>query len=170
MASGCVVKEVKSDKILEASTVPKTYDYWNPSKRNLSDMNFLQTLKDFNKDHIKIEIINKFRKEFLPYKDFKPHVVAKASSAAECFYKWIIAMDVYDGVAKGVASLRILIQNPQGFILLDITKFLSQEKTPVTIDLGKVEVHSDAKMYLSGCESDAKCSEEICNKIAVINV
>ncbi|XP_066246851.1 dynein axonemal heavy chain 7-like [Euwallacea similis] len=390
MASVCVIKEVKPDKIPDASTGRKTYDYWGPSKRILGDMNFLQTLKDFDKDHIKLEIINKIRKEFLPHKDFKPHVVAKASSAAEGLCKWIIAMDMYDKVAKEVApkkvkldkaekeyaqtmrvlnekkeevvrieeklaqlnllldeavkkqvklqsevdlcnrklssaqkligglggerqrwseaaerlqrhlddlpgdallscalvaylpqlsqqkrnekllvfrnfienlqipitkreyfkfsallantskvetwiengllpseffienalilynskfhcliidpefqaqqwiikteagnnllqtkltfndflpqlkysltqGLRILIKDPQGFIPLYLTEFLSQEKSPVIIDLEEVEVHSDAKTYLIGCKSNAKYSEEICSKITVIN-
>nr|CAD7201446.1 unnamed protein product [Timema douglasi] len=58
-------------------------DYWGPSKRILGDMYFLQSLKDFDKDNIAPAIMKKIRSEFLPNKDFKPHVVAKASSAAE---------------------------------------------------------------------------------------
>ncbi|CAG9772248.1 unnamed protein product [Ceutorhynchus assimilis] len=103
MASVCVIKDVKPDRIPDPSTGRKTIDYWGPSKRILGDMNFLQTLKDFDKDHIKPEIMVKIRKEYLPHKDFKPHVVAKASSAAEGLCKWIIAMDMYDRVAKEVA-------------------------------------------------------------------
>ncbi|KAL1514308.1 hypothetical protein ABEB36_003585 [Hypothenemus hampei] len=103
MASVCVVKEVKPDRIPEPSTGRKFLDYWGPSKRILGDLNFLQSLKDFDKDHIKPEIIAKIRKDYLPHKDFKPQVVAKASSAAEGLCKWIIAMDMYDRVAKEVA-------------------------------------------------------------------
>ncbi|KAJ8927093.1 hypothetical protein NQ314_020365, partial [Rhamnusium bicolor] len=103
MAAVCVIKDVKPDRLPDPSTGRKTIDYWGPSKRILGDMNFLQTLKDFDKDHIKPEIIAKIRKEYLPHKDFKPHVVAKASSAAEGLCKWIIAMDMYDKVAKEVA-------------------------------------------------------------------
>lgn len=66
-------------------------------------MNFLQCLKDFDKDNIKPDIMAKLRKEYLPHKDFKPNIVAKASSAAEGLCKWIIAMDMYDRVNKVVA-------------------------------------------------------------------
>lgn len=66
-------------------------------------MNFLQGLKDFDKENIKPEIMLKLRKEYLPNKDFKPSIVAKASSAAEGLCKWIIAMDMYDRVNKVVA-------------------------------------------------------------------
>ncbi|RZC36870.1 DHC N2, MT and/or AAA 6 domain containing protein [Asbolus verrucosus] len=103
MAAVCVIKDVKPDRIPDPSTGRKTIDYWGPSKRILGDMNFLQTLKDFDKDHIKPEIMVKIRKDYLPHKDFKPHTVAKASSAAEGLCKWIIAMDMYDKVAKEVA-------------------------------------------------------------------
>lgn len=103
MASVCVIKDVKPDRIPDPSTGRKSLDYWGPSKRILGDMNFLQTLKDFDKDHIKPEVMTKIRKDYLPHKDFKPHVVAKASSAAEGLCKWIIAMDMYDRVAKEVA-------------------------------------------------------------------
>ncbi|KAH0814233.1 hypothetical protein GEV33_008564 [Tenebrio molitor] len=103
MAAVCVIKDVKPDRIPDPSTGRKTIDYWGPSKRILGDMNFLQTLKDFDKDNIKPEIMVKIRKDYLPHKDFKPHTVAKASSAAEGLCKWIIAMDMYDKVAKEVA-------------------------------------------------------------------
>ena len=63
-------------------------------------MYFLQSLKEFDKDDIAPSIMKKIRTEYLPNKDFKPSVVAKASSAAEGLCKWVIAMDMYDKVAK----------------------------------------------------------------------
>ncbi|EDW33119.1 GL16213 [Drosophila persimilis] len=55
------------------------------------------------KDNIPVEIMKRIRKEFIPNKDFDPKVVAKASSAAKGLCQWIIAMDMYDDVAKVVA-------------------------------------------------------------------
>jgi len=43
------------------------------------------------------------RKTYLPDPNFKPPIVAKASSAAEGLCKWIIALDMYDQVIKVVA-------------------------------------------------------------------
>lgn len=63
-------------------------------------MYFLQSFKDFDKDNIPHAIMKKIRTEYLPNKDFKPSVVSKASSAAEGLCKWVIAMDMYDRVAK----------------------------------------------------------------------
>lgn len=103
MAAVCVMKDVKADRMPDPATGKMVMDFWGPSKRVLGDMNFLQSLKDFDKDHIPIATILKIRKEYLPHKDFKPEIVAKASSAAEGLCKWIIAMDLYDNVAREVA-------------------------------------------------------------------
>ncbi|KAK9875370.1 hypothetical protein WA026_007765 [Henosepilachna vigintioctopunctata] len=103
LAAVCIIKDIKPDRVPDPATGRVVLDYWGPSKKMLGDMNFLQNLKDFDKDNIKPEIINRIRKEFLPNKDFKPEIVAKASSAAEGLCKWIIAMDKYDKVWKIVA-------------------------------------------------------------------
>lgn len=103
MAAVCVMKDVKPDRVTDPATGNKVMDYWGPSKRVLGDMYFLQQLKDFDKDNIRPDIMAKIRKEYLPNKVFKPEIVAKASSAAEGLCKWIIAMDMYDKVAKEVA-------------------------------------------------------------------
>nr|CAD7589258.1 unnamed protein product [Timema genevievae] len=110
MAAVCVMKDVKPDRILDAASGRRVMDYWGPSKRILGDMYFLQSLKDFDKDNIAPAIMKKIRSEFLPNKDFKPHVVAKASSAAEGLCKWVIAMDMYDAVAKEVAPKKAKLE------------------------------------------------------------
>lgn len=43
------------------------------------------------------------RKVYIPNSNFKPQVVAKASSAAKGLCMWIIALDTYDKVLKFVA-------------------------------------------------------------------
>lgn len=79
------------------------FDYWGPSKRLLGDLNFLQKLKDYDKDNIAPQIMATIRKTYLPDPNFKPSIIAKASSAAEGLCKWIIALDMYDKVIKVVA-------------------------------------------------------------------
>lgn len=75
-------------------------DFWAPSKRLLGDIQFLQKLKEFDKDHIPPDRINKVRLEYLPNKNFAPNIVAKASRAARGVCKWIIALDKYDTIMK----------------------------------------------------------------------
>lgn len=109
MAAVCVMKSILPDKVPDP-TGKKVLDYWGPSKRLLGDMQFLQNLKEYDKDNIKPEIMVKIRKEFIPHKDFKPEIVAKASSAAEGLCKWVIAMDLYDAVAKIVAPKKAKLE------------------------------------------------------------
>lgn len=69
----------------------------------MGDINFLQRLKEYDKDNIPSQIMAIIRKTYLPDPNFKPPIVAKASSAAEGLCKWIIALDMYDKVIKVVA-------------------------------------------------------------------
>ena len=110
MAAVCVMKDVKPDRLNDPSTGGKILDFWGPSKRILGDMNFLQSLKDFDKDNIKPDIMVKIRRDYLTHRLFKPQIVAKASSAAEGLCKWIIAMDMYDRVAKEVAPKKAKLE------------------------------------------------------------
>lgn len=110
MAAVCVIKGAPPDRINDPTTGKKILDFWGPSKKLLGDMQFLQLLKDFDKDNINPEIMKKIRKDYIPHKNFKPHIVAKASSAAEGLCKWIIAMDLYDAVAKIVAPKRARLE------------------------------------------------------------
>ncbi|XP_072866108.1 dynein axonemal heavy chain 12 isoform X6 [Chlorocebus sabaeus] len=101
MAAVCVMKDIKPEKISDPSgTGGKILDYWGPSKKLLGDMNFLRDLKEYDKDNIPVTVMQKIRSEYLTNPEFDPPKVAKASSAAEGLCKWIMAMEVYDRVAK----------------------------------------------------------------------
>lgn len=111
MAAVCVMKGIPPDKIPDPNNPgKKMFDFWGPSKRVLGDMSFLESLRNFDKDNIPIETMKKIRKEYLSNKDFKPHIIAKASAAAEGLCKWIIAMDMYDAVAKVVAPKKAKLE------------------------------------------------------------
>uniref|UniRef100_A0A8D3BVT1 Dynein axonemal heavy chain 12 n=1 Tax=Scophthalmus maximus TaxID=52904 RepID=A0A8D3BVT1_SCOMX len=114
MSAVCVMKDIKPDKIADpAGTGKKILDYWGPSKKLLGDMNFLRDLKDYDKDHIPVPVMQKIRSEYMTNPDFDPSIVAKASSAAEGLCKWIKAMEVYDRVAKVVAPKKANLQEAQ---------------------------------------------------------
>ncbi|XP_041984652.1 dynein axonemal heavy chain 12 [Aricia agestis] len=111
MAAVCVMKGIPPDKIPDPNNPgKKMLDYWGPSKRILGDMAFLDSLRNFDKDNIPVATMQKIRKEYLSHKDFKPHIIAKASTAAEGLCKWIIAMDMYDAVAKVVAPKKAKLE------------------------------------------------------------
>lgn len=103
MAAVCVMLNVSSERVVDPVTGRKSMDFWGPSKRVLGDMNFLQNLKDYDKDNISPPIMAIIKKTYMSDKNFMPHIVAKASSAAEGLCKWVRAMVSYDEVAKVVA-------------------------------------------------------------------
>ncbi|XP_028982603.1 dynein heavy chain 7, axonemal-like [Diachasma alloeum] len=103
MAAVCVMLNVSSDRVIDPVTGKKSMDYWGPSKRILGEMNFLQMLKDYDKDNIPASLMMVVKKTYMTDKSFMPHIVAKASSAAEGLCKWVRAMVSYDEVAKIVA-------------------------------------------------------------------
>ncbi|XP_063982735.1 dynein axonemal heavy chain 7-like [Diachasmimorpha longicaudata] len=103
MAAVCVMLNITSDRVIDPVTGKKSMDYWGPSKRILGEMNFLQILKDYDKDNIPATLMMVVKKTYMTDKSFMPHIVAKASSAAEGLCKWVRAMVSYDEVAKIVA-------------------------------------------------------------------
>lgn len=126
MAAVCVMKGVPPDRINDPSTGKKIVDYWGPSKRVLGDMGFLQSLKDYDKDDISPDIMKKIRKDFISHKDFQPHIVAKASSAAEGLCKWIKAIENFESVNTIVQPKKLKLQESKR--LLKATKRVLAEK------------------------------------------
>lgn len=103
MAAVCVMMGVAPDRTIDPATGKKFTDFWGPSKRILGDMNFLQNLKDYDKDNIAPAVMQIIKKTYMTDNSFMPLIVAKASSAAEGLCKWVRAMVSYDEVAKVVA-------------------------------------------------------------------
>ncbi|KAG5312033.1 DYH7 protein, partial [Pseudoatta argentina] len=100
MAAVCVMLGVPPDRSIDPTTGKKFTDFWSPSKRILGDMNFLQNLKDYDKDNIAPTVMQIIKKTYMTDNSFMPHIVVKASSAAEGLCKWVRAMVSYDEVAK----------------------------------------------------------------------
>lgn len=165
MAAVCVMKGVTPDKVADPATGKKVLDYWGPSKRLLGDMQFLQTLKDYDKDNIKADIIAKIRKEFISHKDFQPQIVAKASSAAEGLCKWIIAMDLYDAVAKIVAPKKAKLEEAKK--KYEETMILLTEKRELAAALEKKVFDLNMELELANAKKrDVEDEIEVCkNKL-----
>nr|AML30860.1 axonemal inner arm dynein heavy chain 4 [Marsilea vestita] len=105
MEAICVVLDVKPAKQPDGKG-GFVQDYWKPSVTLLNNRDFLQTLKEFDKDNIDPKIMSRVRQQYISNSDFTPERAANASAAAEGLCKWIIAMDKYDVVAKFVAPKR----------------------------------------------------------------
>ncbi|XP_057312411.1 dynein axonemal heavy chain 12-like isoform X2 [Hydractinia symbiolongicarpus] len=108
MSAICVMKDIKPDKVNDPSgSGKKIPEYWGPSLKLLGDMNFLNSLKEYDKDNIPVHVMKKIRAEYMTNPEFDPTKVRTASSAAEGLCKWVQAMEIYDRVAKVVAPKKI---------------------------------------------------------------
>ncbi|XP_069795725.1 dynein axonemal heavy chain 12 isoform X2 [Narcine bancroftii] len=137
MAAVCVMKLIKPEKINDPSgSGEKILDYWGPSKKLLGDMNFLKDLREYDKDNIPVAVMQKIRTEYVTNPDFDPQKVVKASSAAEGLCKWILAMEVYDRVAKVVAPKKARLNEAQRS-LAQTMEVLNQKRA----ELKEVEDH-----------------------------
>uniref|UniRef100_A0A8D1WK46 Dynein axonemal heavy chain 12 n=1 Tax=Sus scrofa TaxID=9823 RepID=A0A8D1WK46_PIG len=158
MAAVCVMKDIKPEKISDPSgTGGKILDYWGPSKKLLGDMNFLRDLREYDKDNIPVSFI-KIRGEYLTNPEFDPPKVAKASSAAEGLCKWIMAMEVYDRVAKVVAPKKARLTEAQKS-LAETMELLNQKREELTA----VEHHLEnlQRIFLEKTEEKARLEDQV---------
>ena len=110
MEAVCVALDVKPAKVPDpAGTGKKIDDYWAPSKLLLGEKDFVDRLRNYDKDNIEPRIIEKLREKYIADENFTPENAAKAASAAEGLCTWIGAMDSYDRVAKVVEPKKIAL-------------------------------------------------------------
>ncbi|KAG6798201.1 Dynein heavy chain 7, axonemal [Apis mellifera caucasica] len=105
MEAICILKDVKPEKVKtpEGDVVE---DYWKPSLRILTDIKFLDSLINFDKDNIPERIMTKIRTTILTNPNFDPERIRQVSTACEGLCKWVFALSEYDKVAKIVAPKR----------------------------------------------------------------
>ncbi|NXI39314.1 DYH7 protein, partial [Galbula dea] len=115
MEAVCILKGIKADRIPDpGGSGKKVEDFWGPAKRLLGDRRFLQSLHEYDKDNIPPAYMAIIRKQYLTNPDFVPDKIRNASTAAEGLCKWVIALDIYDVVAKNVAPKRLKLEEAEG--------------------------------------------------------
>ncbi|KAM4656706.1 dynein axonemal heavy chain 3 [Amazona ochrocephala] len=123
MESICVMKGAKPERKPDPSGSGKMVeDYWGPSRKLLSDLKFLESLKTYDKDNIPPAIMKKIREKFIDHPDFQPAVIKNVSSACEGLCKWVRAMEVYDRVAKVVAPKRERVKAAEELLEVQMQK------------------------------------------------
>lgn len=126
-------------------------------------MGFLQSLKDYDKDDINPDIMKKIRKDFIPHKDFQPHVVAKASSAAEGLCKWIKAIENFESVNTVVRPKKMKLAKSKE-LLKETRKFLA-EKRALAAELEAKVVGLNEELEKTNREKERTAVEvEICER------
>ncbi|XP_076766493.1 dynein heavy chain 3, axonemal [Xylocopa sonorina] len=109
MEAVCVLKGVKPDKVQDPATGQIVEDYWPASIKVLSDMRFLESLKNFDKDNIPPAYMKRIREKFINDRSFQPEAIKKVSTACEGLCKWVRALEVYDRVIKVVAPKQAML-------------------------------------------------------------
>uniref|UniRef100_A0A8C6IAI9 Dynein axonemal heavy chain 12 n=1 Tax=Mus spicilegus TaxID=10103 RepID=A0A8C6IAI9_MUSSI len=129
MAAVCVMKDIKPEKISDPSGTGG-----------------------------KVAVMQKIRSEYLTNPEFDPPKVAKASSAAEGLCKWIMAMEVYDRVAKVVAPKKARLAEAQRS-LAETMELLNQKRA----ELAQVEHHLEnlEKTFQEKTEEKAALEDQV---------
>ena len=118
----CILMDVKPD--------------WNESKKLLSQMDFMDLLKTYDKDNINPKIIKKVEKYFKDPR-FIPEEIKKQSSAAMCLCMWVRAMVMYDRVAKNIEPKKMALKEAEES-LAETMKQLNEKKAALQQVLDRV--------------------------------
>ncbi|CAG9466170.1 unnamed protein product [Pedinophyceae sp. YPF-701] len=104
MEAVCVMMGIKAARVQDPTgTGKKIEDFWEPSKKLLSDSTFIQQLKTYDRDNIPEKTITTIREKYIASEDFTVEKAANAAAAAAGLAKWVFAMSEYDRAAKIVA-------------------------------------------------------------------
>lgn len=113
MEAICILKGLKPTRIKDPDSGKMVDDFWETSKKMLMESDFLDSLKAYDKDNIKPEIIAKL-KPYVDSPDFDPALILKASKAAHGLCCWARAMEAYDRVAKVVGPKKLSLAGAEG--------------------------------------------------------
>lgn len=162
MEAVCVMKGVKHEKIKdkEGNTI---LDFWGPSKKLLSDMKFLQSLKDYDKDNIPEKVIKQIRKKFTVDPDFKPEIVKKSSVACMGICSWVCAMEVYERVAKVVAPKKAKLAESMAELAVQ-TELLQVKQAELKAVLDKLQALNDELALMVKKKDDLAANIKLCGE------
>jgi len=128
---------------------------WSGAKAMMSDLNFLKTLMEFDKDGIK----DKQAKELKTYtKDskFSPEEVIKISSAGGGLLKWVFAMIKYNEVARTVNPKRAAVSSAEKLLR---TKTNELAKTKIEVQQLSEELASLTEQFEEKTSNQKKLKE-----------
>ncbi|KAF5834888.1 hypothetical protein DUNSADRAFT_8192 [Dunaliella salina] len=162
MEAVCILKSLKPTKIKDPSTGRFVNDYWETSKKMLSDMNFLESLKLYDKDNIDPAIIEALQ-PLLKNPDFQPAKIKKVSQAAFGLCNWVRAMDTYDRVVKVVRPKKAALAQAEEQLAEVQTALAAKQAELAEVEgkLAELGLQLDAaKERKKNLEVDVKVCEE----------
>ncbi|XP_058892872.1 dynein axonemal heavy chain 3 [Kogia breviceps] len=164
MESICVMKGLRPERKPDSSGSGKMIeDYWGVSRKILSDLKFLESLKTYDKDNIPPMIMKRIRERFIDHPDFQPAVIKNVSSACEGLCKWVRAMEVYDRVAKVVAPKRERLKEAEGKLDTQMQK-LNQKRAELKLVEGRLQALNDDFEEMNTKKKMLEENIEICSQ------
>jgi len=164
MEAICVMRQVKPDRKPDPSGTGKMIeDFWGPSQKLLGDMNFLDHLKSYDKDHIPPKVIKVIRDKYTSNPDFNPKVIASVSSAAEGLCSWVSAMDIYDRVAKVVAPKKEKLKEAEGLLKIQMDA-LAEKQAELKAVLDRLQLLNDDLDMKKQKLQELEEAKEMCEK------
>jgi dynein heavy chain, axonemal len=106
MEAVCIMRNVKPSKVKDPNSGKAMEDYWESAKKMLMENDFLDRLRNYDKDHIDPKIIARIE-PYLSNPEFEPEKVLQASKAAHGLCCWVRAIDAYDKVIKVVEPKKL---------------------------------------------------------------
>merc|ERR1719253_1719997 len=85
---------------------------WAVAKNELNDVNFLNRLKNFDKDHMSNTTLKKIEK-YTKDDFFQPKEVTKVSKAAGALCQWVHAMKMYGDIFREVEPKRLKLKREE---------------------------------------------------------
>ncbi|XP_063710592.1 dynein axonemal heavy chain 3-like [Symsagittifera roscoffensis] len=164
MEAVCVMRQQKAERKPDPSGSGKMVeDYWGPSLKLLGDMKFLEYLQQFDKDNIPGPVMKKIRDKFVDHPLFKPEVVRNVSTACEGLCKWVLAMEVYERVAKVVAPKKIKLAEAQGELEVQMTK-LNAKRAELKAIVDKLQTLQDKLDEMTKKKEELEFNIDLCGK------
>uniref|UniRef100_A0A8C5QWI6 Dynein axonemal heavy chain 3 n=3 Tax=Leptobrachium TaxID=161697 RepID=A0A8C5QWI6_9ANUR len=164
MESICVMKGMKPERKPDPSGSGKMVeDYWGPSRKILSDLKFLESLKVFDKDNIPPVIMKKIRDKFIGNPDFQPSVIKNVSSACEGLCKWVRALEVYDRVAKVVAPKRERLKEAEEKLAVQMQQ-LNTKRAELKAVEDRLQTLNDEFNEMNNKKQELENNIEICSQ------
>merc|ERR1719201_3112343 len=136
----------------------------------IGEMNFLASLRQFDKDNIPAPVIKKLQ-SMLQLEEMQVEKVEKVSGAAASLCQWCRAMDIYDRVAKVVAPKKEKLAEAEAEVaglmaaLAEKQKELAAVLAEVQTLKDKLQAYTDEKNSLAAQVEDCEKKLERAEKL-----
>ncbi|EDW82538.1 uncharacterized protein Dwil_GK25078 [Drosophila willistoni] len=110
---------------------------WASAKAIMADINFIKRLFEYDKEHMKDDVIKKIKK-YIDHKDFVPAKFEKVSKVAKSVSMWVIAMDKFSKVYK-VVEPKIKRKEAAEAELKDVMTILRQKQKELAAVEAKIQ-------------------------------